>query len=168
MGDESEPAADAEGGEASAFEAVPVEPPPLSLSSPPQCQCKVEAIRTTVTKEGPHFGRPFYKCSKEACNLFEWEAVLLERARPVATPLGPPRVPPIAAAQTGAAPNAAAAASPSSAENQADGNCNCGKEAVSNIVKKEGPNQGKRFLSCKERTCKFFKWADVTTLPAPG
>ncbi|EGN99753.1 hypothetical protein SERLA73DRAFT_52441 [Serpula lacrymans var. lacrymans S7.3] len=42
----------------------------------PQCRCKEEAVRRTVTKEGPNKGRPFFACSKgidNGCNFFEWD-----------------------------------------------------------------------------------------------
>lgn len=36
--------------------------------------------------------------------------------------------------------------------------CKCGKKCKALIVKKEGPNTGKKFFSCK--ACNFFEWAD--------
>src|SRR3989338_7174839 len=37
--------------------------------------------------------------------------------------------------------------------------CDCGEDAVSQIVRKEGPNKGRSFYSCPSRSCKFFKWS---------
>ncbi|KAF0980273.1 hypothetical protein FDP41_013487 [Naegleria fowleri] len=36
--------------------------------------------------------------------------------------------------------------------------CSCGVMASRNVVKKQGPNQGRVFFSCASRSCKFFKW----------
>lgn len=38
--------------------------------------------------------------------------------------------------------------------------CSCGKNAAFFEVRKEGPNKGRKFFTCKERTCDFFKWQD--------
>ncbi|XP_060657886.1 DNA topoisomerase 3-alpha [Drosophila nasuta] len=41
--------------------------------------------------------------------------------------------------------------------------CNCGKPAISLIVRKETPNKGRPFYSCanREKSCGFFQWADT-------
>jgi hypothetical protein len=36
--------------------------------------------------------------------------------------------------------------------------CTCNKEAKLLTVKKEGPNNGKKFYKCAKDGCKFFKW----------
>ncbi|XP_054850854.1 DNA topoisomerase 3-alpha isoform X2 [Eublepharis macularius] len=38
--------------------------------------------------------------------------------------------------------------------------CNCREEAVLLTVRKEGPNQGRRFYKCSAGSCNFFLWAD--------
>ncbi|XP_061849050.1 DNA topoisomerase 3-alpha isoform X1 [Colius striatus] len=38
--------------------------------------------------------------------------------------------------------------------------CNCGSEALLLTVRKEGPNQGRRFYKCNAGACNFFLWAD--------
>ncbi|KFQ18375.1 DNA topoisomerase 3-alpha, partial [Merops nubicus] len=38
--------------------------------------------------------------------------------------------------------------------------CNCGQEALLLTVRKEGPNQGRRFYKCSDGACNFFLWAD--------
>lgn len=39
-------------------------------------------------------------------------------------------------------------------------NCQCGVEAAQFTVKKDGPNKGRKFYTCKTRTCKYFEWVD--------
>jgi len=43
--------------------------------------------------------------------------------------------------------------------------CDCGEPAQSNVVRKEGPNKGRRFMGCASRTCKFFQWVSETAQP---
>ncbi|XP_074063752.1 DNA topoisomerase 3-alpha isoform X2 [Macrotis lagotis] len=38
--------------------------------------------------------------------------------------------------------------------------CNCSQEALLLTVRKEGPNQGRRFYKCNTGSCNFFLWAD--------
>ncbi|XP_078096496.1 DNA topoisomerase 3-alpha [Mustelus asterias] len=38
--------------------------------------------------------------------------------------------------------------------------CNCGQDALLLTVRKEGPNQGRRFYKCNVGSCNFFLWAD--------
>ncbi|XP_048349631.1 DNA topoisomerase 3-alpha isoform X2 [Sphaerodactylus townsendi] len=38
--------------------------------------------------------------------------------------------------------------------------CNCGKPAVLLTVRKDGPNQGRRFYKCSAGDCGFFLWSD--------
>ena len=39
-------------------------------------------------------------------------------------------------------------------------NCDCNVSAASFTVKKEGPNKGRKFFTCKEKKCKYFFFAD--------
>ena len=48
--------------------------------------------------------------------------------------------------------------------------CKHGKQCKVWKVKKEGPNQGRSFLSCpqqREEKCNFFRWFDPTPVPNP-
>ena len=48
--------------------------------------------------------------------------------------------------------------------------CKHGKQCKVWKVKKEGPNQGRSFLSCpqqREKQCDFFEWFDSTPVPNP-
>ncbi|XP_067912202.1 DNA topoisomerase 3-alpha isoform X1 [Heterodontus francisci] len=38
--------------------------------------------------------------------------------------------------------------------------CNCGQDALLLTVRKDGPNQGRRFYKCNVGSCNFFLWAD--------
>uniref|UniRef100_A0A8C8S4J5 DNA topoisomerase n=1 Tax=Pelusios castaneus TaxID=367368 RepID=A0A8C8S4J5_9SAUR len=38
--------------------------------------------------------------------------------------------------------------------------CNCSEEAALLTVRKEGPNQGRRFYKCRTSNCSFFLWAN--------
>ncbi|XP_071943827.1 DNA topoisomerase 3-alpha-like [Antedon mediterranea] len=44
--------------------------------------------------------------------------------------------------------------------------CNCGNNAVTLTVRKEGPNTGKQFYKCQSGTCNFFLWADANKPPS--
>ncbi|KAG2148661.1 DNA topoisomerase [Suillus bovinus] len=53
-----------------------------------QCQCREDAARRTVTKEGPNKGRIFWGCSKgkdAGCDFFEWDDEL-PKPKSAATP----------------------------------------------------------------------------------
>ncbi|XP_015264887.1 PREDICTED: DNA topoisomerase 3-alpha [Gekko japonicus] len=70
---------------------------------------------------------------------------------PANAPTGPP------------APLARAARNPARPPDSADENavsCNCGEPAVLLMVRKEGPNQGRRFYKCSTGGCNFFLWSD--------
>jgi len=41
-------------------------------------------------------------------------------------------------------------------------NCQCNIEAVQFTVKKDGPNKGRKFYTCKTKQCKYFEWSDNT------
>jgi hypothetical protein len=41
--------------------------------------------------------------------------------------------------------------------------CFCGLPAIERVARKEGPNQGRRFVSCPKASvsrCNFFRWLD--------
>jgi hypothetical protein len=50
-------------------------------------------------------------------------------------------------------------------------NCKCGEPASVQIVKKDGPTQGRPFFCCskgRDASCGFFQWADQSTSGAGG
>ncbi|XP_020670289.3 DNA topoisomerase 3-alpha [Pogona vitticeps] len=66
------------------------------------------------------------------------------------------------------APSAGAVRDPAASLVDSDWNsnavvCNCGQEALSLTVRKEGPNQGRQFYKCSAGTCNFFLWDDRQT-----
>ncbi|XP_077173216.1 DNA topoisomerase 3-alpha [Paroedura picta] len=64
------------------------------------------------------------------------------------------------------APPARAARNPDPPPDSADENavvCNCREPAVLLTVRKEGPNQGRRFYKCNAGACNFFLWSDEDT-----
>ncbi|XP_059509987.1 DNA topoisomerase 3-alpha isoform X2 [Stegostoma tigrinum] len=46
--------------------------------------------------------------------------------------------------------------------------CNCGQDALLLTVRKEGPNQGRRFYKCSGGSCNFFLWADQDASDSAG
>uniref|UniRef100_A0A8C5EA37 DNA topoisomerase n=1 Tax=Gouania willdenowi TaxID=441366 RepID=A0A8C5EA37_GOUWI len=45
--------------------------------------------------------------------------------------------------------------------------CNCGQEALQLTVRKDGPNQGRKFYKCNNGSCSFFLWADESSDGTP-
>ncbi|CAE7241832.1 Top3a [Symbiodinium microadriaticum] len=104
-----------------------------------QCTCGQTITLLTVRKEGPNLGRTFWKC--QSCGFFQFSDE-------------PPRGP-----QAGA---------PGQPPAVADGPpCFCGQPSMSLVVRKDGPNQGRPFFGCAQRTCQFFQWGDEAP-PPPG
>nr|QDO16300.1 topoisomerase 3-alpha [Lingulodinium polyedra] len=101
----------------------------------PKCGCGVEAVSFNVVKEGPNLGRAYFTCKKGRKEQGGCNFFLW-------------------------ASDAAAAAVPPSAGCP---KCRCGVWAVGKTVKKEGPNLGRAFHSCKRSKqfggCDFFQWA---------
>lgn len=116
----------------------------------PKCRCGLEAKRLTVKKEGPNFGRSFFKCPQEQdekrCRFFEWSDATSPGPESVTTP----------PAADGAVPP------------QSQVLCKCGLPPRRQTVKKEGPNLGRDFLKCAEDKCAFFQWADSEPEQSPG
>lgn len=44
--------------------------------------------------------------------------------------------------------------------------CSCDRPCKSNVVKKDGPNRGRRFWSCSD--CNFFQWNHASQIPKDG
>lgn len=137
---------------ATAPEAEVVQPP-----SEPKCLCGLPPLRTTVKREGPNFGKPFYKCAEKKCKFFDW--VLDLPAQPAAVVAGDASGAVGTAAVETPQPVAADAAVPQPASEL---KCRCGVPPKSLTVRKEGPNFGKAFYKCAESQCTFFEWAPET------
>ncbi|XP_060946009.1 DNA topoisomerase 3-alpha [Limanda limanda] len=43
--------------------------------------------------------------------------------------------------------------------------CNCGQDALLLTVRKDGPNQGRKFYKCNAGSCNFFLWSDEPNQP---
>jgi len=52
----------------------------LRVEVGPKCLCGLDSVRAEVQREGPHFGRPFFRCprmeNEQGCTLFVWEELL--------------------------------------------------------------------------------------------
>ncbi|XP_055920463.1 DNA topoisomerase 3-alpha isoform X2 [Eupeodes corollae] len=110
--------------------------------------CHLPAIELTVKKDGPNKGRPFYKCPKTpACNFFQWS----DECEKTETP---------SAMQNRTVNREGPSSSKASVKSQEM--CNCKKPANKLIVRKEGPNNGRWFYGCADRSksCGFFKWCE--------
>ena len=109
-------------------------------SAAPNCPCGNQAKLLQVKKEGANKGRGFYTCAQLSgpkCEFFEW------------------------AGDGGSGSVGGSASSGGLNNNRNSGvSCDCGTEAVSRTVSKEGANKGKQFYSCPKRECDFFSWAD--------
>jgi len=57
------------------------------------CQCKNEARRLQVKKEGHNKGRWFYACADRKCQFFEFEGRSPEADRPYYAPQSPQNAP---------------------------------------------------------------------------
>ena len=95
-----------------------------------------------MNKDGPNKGRLFYKCAKmpNECNFFKW-------------------VDEISSAPTRFNMNSAND-NGSGFSNENTIQCQCERPAAFLTVQKNGPNKGRQFYSCPNRTCNFFQWAD--------
>jgi len=103
----------------------------------PNCGCGLQSVRTEVQKEGPHLGRPYFRCSRskdeQFCIFFVWEELLVPQDG----------VDMAAVLQV-----------------EKEVNCLCGDLAKQFTVKKEGPSLGRHFRKCASDSCKFFQWSD--------
>lgn len=118
-------------------------------TSVPNCQCGVSSAQRTVRKSGPNEGRLFYACAKSQdslsrCDFFQFEDDKENRA-------GQSQHRPEQYFQQQGETDAPI--------------CGCGTQSVSRIVRKSGPNEGRKFYTCaqpQESTsrCGFFQFAD--------
>jgi len=148
---------------------APASKRPLPLGGeapPPKCRCGLEAKRLAVKKEGPNFGRSFYKCPQEQedkrCRFFEWGAADAQSTNDSAS-LPAPSGMPLLGGRLPPTPMAAGAATAATTERR----CLCGGEAVLRTVSKEGPHFGRRFWYCAlgpecKSPKKFFEWDGVS------
>eukprot|EP00930_Biecheleria_cincta_P084472 TRINITY_DN73938_c0_g1_i1.p1 TRINITY_DN73938_c0_g1~~TRINITY_DN73938_c0_g1_i1.p1 ORF type:complete len:401 (+),score=81.95 TRINITY_DN73938_c0_g1_i1:42-1244(+) len=105
----------------------------------PKCECGEIVDLKTATKEGPNQGRDYVTCprgKKEfgGCGFFAWAAKGEYKSPEIAT--GPKELP----------------------------KCQCGELAELKTVTKEGPNQGRDYITCLKGKkdfggCGFFAWA---------
>jgi DNA topoisomerase-3 len=109
-----------------------------NIPSQTLCLCGKQAVQLTVKKDGPNMGRKFYSCAdNKTCDFFLW----------------------------------------CDGENNINNNnnnynnnnqigesetkmCQCEIPALQLTVRKEGPNQNKKFYKCSQDKCKFFEWAE--------
>ncbi|KAH8274166.1 hypothetical protein KR044_013327 [Drosophila immigrans] len=154
--------------------------------------CHQPALQLTTRGAGPNQGRQFYKCPKPLqCKFFQWadeqppvttaenttssmesdsrgSEAEQSRARGrgnnsnSASSYGSTKMrsnssSTVTITQSPKRPAAHANASSN------DVKCNCGKPAISLIVRRETPNQGRPFFSCatREKSCGFFQWGDT-------
>lgn len=110
------------------------------------CQCGLPPKQFTVRKEGPNLGRSFHKCAEEKCKFFKW---VDDKATSPVKPLDN------AAGATGGLAMGGAVEQPSDSTPR---QCHCGVDAISRVVRKEGPTHGRTFWKCASDQCKFFAW----------
>lgn len=141
----------------------------MSPSSFPCCSGHGEPCRKVlVRKEGPNHGRAFFACSRPRetqCDFFAWCDSFSDKG---AGGESPPSASSLMHTGAGAIPAQTSAQSvllvtpPPSCVGH-------GEPCRVVEVRKEGPNQGRRFFACprpREEQCKQFAWADKPTLAA--
>jgi len=130
------------------------------------------AGQRTVRKEGPNLGRRFFACSNNAnnrCDFFAWDEAGSgagggggsggggsgggSGGRGSGGSGGKS-----GQFNSGSTYNAAREAPVQSQPVDGVKMCSCNKPAVVLTVRKEGPNQGRKFCKCDQ--CNFFEWED--------
>src|SRR5690606_4707330 len=99
------------------------------------CFCGKEAVEYVTKKEGLNKGRKFYSCGESRCYFFQW----------------------IDEPKQANEENKKESETQSSKESIEK--CSCGIEAIEKPTKKEGPNKGRKYYSCKKESpqrCNFF------------
>jgi uncharacterized protein (TIGR02996 family) len=115
----------------------------------PGCGQASTRIVFRVRKEGPNRGRLFAKCTH--CQRFDW----LTDAPATTAPAAP------VAAPSGDAERDALQA-------RATPCPKCGQPRRAQRVGKKGANHGRLFLTCSDRTCDSFEWAETNPRAVPG
>ncbi|XP_064634025.1 DNA topoisomerase 3-alpha-like [Lineus longissimus] len=150
------------------------------------CNCGEDARSLTVRKDGPNQGRQFYGCAKPkeaSCGFFLWADDQHQDTKnkndygndSSTTNYG-------SNSNTSAWTNTGY--QPPRPGGDSDGGgvkCQCGLDATSRTVQKDGPNKGRQFHCCSKPMgdqCRFFEWVDENTgggggfggnnLPGPG
>ena len=127
------------------------------------CQCQKPAVRLTVSKEGANKGRPFFTCpDNRACSFFEW-------ADEGAASGGTKSSSKCRSAKSTKTKSSSKSSAPARKKTKNQGqpetpnmpNCSCQRPSVQFTVRKEGPNQGRQFFTCSDKTCNFFEWSDA-------
>ncbi len=140
--------------------------------NPTVCYCGIPAAQRTVRKEGPTFGRLFLSCNNQnnRCDFFAWD----ERGEGDSSGNGGNGFK--GGRNSGGSGNEFGGNGISTGKNGGSSYfpsidksvqsqpqngvmmCSCKKAATVLTVKKEGPNQGRKFAKCDD--CKFFEWDD--------
>lgn len=120
----------------------------------PTCSCGQNALKLQTKKPGPNVNRWFYTCgNNRACDFFEWcdnDSARSKKSSRSKNSNSRSRAKskssnkkPAAKAASGNVPN-----------------CSCNQPAAQFTVRKDGPNQGRKFNTCQTKSCQFFEWAD--------
>src|SRR5262245_33334084 len=121
----------------------------VALTICPGCEQASTRIVFRVRKEGPNKGRLFAKCTQ--CQRFDWLSDAPVTAEPAALVSQPSGDAERDALQASATP------------------CpKCGRPRRAQRVGKKGPNHGRLFLSCSDRNCDSFEWAETNPGTVPG
>ena len=143
------------------------------------CSCGEGAKKLTVRKEGPNTGREFFKCNGGTCDFFLWADA---QDSDVASGGGDWTDAKSWDSQGSNKSNSRATQEkshqnsfprPNSRSNahSSEKMCECGQLAVTNTVKKDGPNKGRLFWTCSKpfgEKCNMFDWADDSTGAIPS
>lgn len=160
----------------------------------PKCRCGSLAVLRTVKKPGRNNGRKFYTCDRtpgQQCGFFQWDNQPTNEIGGLRNA--------IATSANGKVPITHAHANKSRLERDQSEEvrgqnsslnlhsnqtvnarrdvvnlvkCSCNLDATERTVKKQGPNNGRKFFTCSkpwDERCRFFEWADEpSSKSAPG
>ncbi|KAF9073663.1 DNA topoisomerase [Rhodocollybia butyracea] len=109
------------------------------------CDCGVPVISAIISEGSASSGKRYWKCGSTptVCNFFQF--------------IDPPN---LNSSSAGASSSSAGHTPSSTAVENEPPNCKCDVPAGRRSVVKEGPNQGRPFWTCDEKSCDFFAWAD--------
>lgn len=160
----------------------------------PKCRCGAFAVLRTVRKPGRNNGRKFYTCARapgQQCGFFQWDnrptnasSDLRNSTAPSANGKIAPTHPHGSNSRPERDQSKARGPNPSLNlhSNQTAAlnarrditdpvKCSCKLDAVERTVKKQGPNNGRKFFTCSkpwDERCRFFEWADeASSKPVP-
>ncbi|KIK69126.1 hypothetical protein GYMLUDRAFT_255713 [Collybiopsis luxurians FD-317 M1] len=118
------------------------------------CDCKIPAISAVISDGSASNGRRYWKCGAvpESCQFFKF----------IDTPQLNISSTPTVTNSFNSDPGPSNSNVPSSETP----NCKCTVPAVHRKVVKDGPNTGRPFWTCGEKSCDFFAWGDVPLPPS--